>query len=143
MPYDEEIPPDGDLAVPSELLNDLSYRVIGAGIEVHRHLGPGLPEEAYQHGMEIELGLRGIPFEPQKIVDVYYKGHLVAKTKIDLVVGGVLVVEIKSVAAILPTHRLQTRTYMRIIRQPLGLLINFDVPVLKEGIKRIIDSEPV
>jgi len=141
MPYDEEIPPMGDLARPSELLNELSYKVNGAAIEVHRHLGPGLPEEAYQRAMQIELALRQIPFESQKIVQIVYKGHVIGTTKIDLVVAGVLVVEIKSVAAILPTHRLQTRTYMRLIKQVLGLLINFDVPVLKVGINRIIDTE--
>jgi GxxExxY protein len=103
-------------------------------------LGPGLPEEAYQGGMEVELTARQIPFERQKIVEIVYKGVVVAKGKIDLLVCGVLVVEIKSVECITPLFRLQTRTYMRVIRQPLGLLINFNVAVLKEGIKRIIDS---
>jgi GxxExxY protein len=141
MPYDDEIPPHGDLIEPPEELDRLARLVIGAAIEVHRELGPGVPEEAYQRGMEIELAARNIPFERQKAVDVLYKGIVVAKCKIDLVVGGKLVVELKSCDSIGPVQRLQTLTYMRLIRQPLGLLINFNVPVLKNGIRRIIASE--
>jgi GxxExxY protein len=141
VPYDDEIPPWGDLIEPPEELDRLAHSVIGAAIEVHRQLGPGLPEQAYQGGMEVELGLRGIPFERQKVIEIMYKGVVVAKGLIDLLVGGKLVVEIKSVELIVPLFRLQTRTYMRVIRQPLGLLINFNVVVLKEGIKRIIDSD--
>jgi GxxExxY protein len=91
--------------------------------------------------MEVELRMRGIPFERQKVIEIVYKGVVVAKGLIDLLVGGRLVVEIKSVELVIPLHRLQTLTYMRIIREPLGLLINFNVAILKEGIKRIIDSD--
>jgi len=141
MPYEEEIPPWGDLIESPEELDRLAHSVIGAAIEVHRQLGPGLPEQAYQGGMEVELRIRGIPFERQKVIEIVYKGVVVAKGFIDLLVGGKLVVEAKSVELVIPLHRLQTLTYMRIIRQPLGLLINFNVAVLKEGIKRIIDSD--
>ena len=140
MPYDEEIQPGGGFAEPSPELNALAYQVIGAAIEVHRRLGPGLPEQAYQGAMEVELSARSIPFERQRTVDIFYKGVIVARGKIDLLVGTVLVVELKAVVVIVPVHRLQTRSYMRMIHQPLGLLINFDVAVLKEGIKRIIDT---
>src|SRR5688572_14750909 len=132
MPYDDEIPPYGDLVEPPEELDRLARQVIGAAIEVRRHLGPGLPEDAYQGAMQVELAERSIPFERQKIVDIVYKGVLVARGKIDLLVGGQLVVEIKSVAAMIAIHRLQTLTYMRVINQPLGLIINFNVPLLKD-----------
>jgi GxxExxY protein len=140
MPYDDEPTPYENLPEPSEKLNELSRLVIGAAIEVHRQLGPGLPEEAYQRAMEIEFGIRQIPFERQKVVEIVYKGVLVAKGKIDLLVGGLLVVEIKSVESIGPVHRLQIASYMRIINQSLGLLLNFNVAVMKDGIRRVIQS---
>jgi GxxExxY protein len=141
MPYDDEIPPYGDLLEPPPELDRLAYSVIGAAIEVHRELGPGCPEEAYQRSMEIELTSRRIPFERQKVVDILYKGVVVAKCKIDLLVAGRLVVELKSCECLGPIHIAQTLTYMRLIRQSLGLLINFNVLVLKQGIRRVIASE--
>jgi GxxExxY protein len=142
MPYDDEIPPGGDLVIPPPIYNELTAAVIGAAIEVHRELGPGLPEEVYQKATEIELVERCIQFEPQKRVEVLYRGVLVGHGKIDLFVGGCLIVDLKAVESLLPVHRLQVRTYMKILQQPLGLLINFDVPLLKHGIKRVIETEP-
>ena len=141
MPYEDEPTPYENLAEPDEELDRLARETIGAAIEVHRHLSIGLPEAAYQNAMEIELAERGIPFERQKRVEVYYKGRLVAHGCIDLLVGKRLVVENKSCAALIATHRLQTLTYMRLVHEPLGLLINFNVPLLKDGIKRIIASK--
>ncbi|HSV13994.1 MAG TPA: GxxExxY protein [Tepidisphaeraceae bacterium] len=140
MPYDEEDPPYANLVEPPAALDELARAVIGAAIEVHKELGPGLPEEAYQRAMESELRLRGIPFERQKRIVVTYKGEPVALAKIDLVVGGMLIVELKAVEAIAKIHVLQARTYMRILKQPLALLINFNVPVLKEGIRRVVET---
>lgn len=140
MPYEDEDPEFGRLPEPPEALDRLARAVIGAAIEVHRQLGPGLPEEAYEAAMVIELQQLGITCERQKCVDIYYKNIKVARGRIDLLVEGMLVVEIKSCEQLHPVHRLQVRSYMRIIRQPLGLLINFNVPVLKEGIRRIINS---
>ena len=140
MPYDEEIPPGGKLIEPPEELDLLARQVIGAAIEVHRQLGPGLPEDSYEGAMDVEMAARGIPFERQKRVEIVYKGVVVGKGRIDFLVGGKLVVELKAVEALLPLHRLQTLSYMRIVGQPLGLLINFNVPVLKQGIRRIIAS---
>jgi GxxExxY protein len=140
MPYEDEIPPDGHLGEPPRELDALARLVIGAAIEVHKQIGPGMPEVAYQNGLAIELGLRQIAHEREKPVNIVYKGVVVAKGRIDLLVGGMLIVEVKAVASILPIHRLQTLGYMRIIRQPLALLINFEVPVLTQGIRRIIDS---
>ena len=138
----DDFPEAIDFVEPPKELDDLARSVIGAAIEVHRELGPGFPEELYQHALEIELGARGIPFESQKPITVTYKGFFVGKGIIDILVAGRLVVEIKTVASILPVHRLQTRSYMRVIREPLGLLINFDVPLLKDGIRRVIESQP-
>ena len=102
--------------------------------------GLGFSEDVYQRALEVELNLRAIPFEAQKPVPVMYKGVVVGTGKVDLLIGGKLVIELKVVSSILPLHRLQTRSYLRTIHQPLGLLINFDVPVLKDGIRRIVDS---
>lgn len=143
MPYDDEIPPYGDLAEPPEELDRLARSVIGAAIQVHKELGPGLPEQAYVGALAVELVRRRIPFEREKEVKIIYKGVLVAKGRVDLLVGGQLVVEAKAVEMLSPVHRLQTLSYMRIINQPLGLLINFNVPLLKEGIRRVIASGPV
>ena len=138
MPYDDEIPP-GQVE-PTPELDRLAHITIGAAIEVHRQLGPGLPEEAYQRAMEVELMLRDIPFERQKIVNVRYKGHWVCRAKIDLLIAGMLVVELKAVDSFTPVFALQVRTYTRLIGQPLGLLINFSVPLLKDGVRRVIHS---
>ncbi len=141
MPYEGEIPPHGQFIPPPEELDALAHRVIGAAIEVHRELGPGMPEIAYVNGLAIELKLRGINFEREKPIDILYKGTVVAKGRIDLLVERILVVEAKSIVTITAVDRLQTLKYMRILRQPLGLLINFNVPMLKLGIKRIIETE--
>jgi GxxExxY protein len=138
MPYDDEIPPGA--VEPSPELDRLAYEVIGAAIEVHRHLGPGLPERAYQIAMQMELAERRIPFEHQKIIDVFYKGRRVTRMKIDLVVGGKLVVELKSAESLGLIDRLQAKTYMGLIGQQLALLINFNVPVLKEGVRRVVQT---
>jgi GxxExxY protein len=141
MPYDDEIPPGADLIEPPEELDELARAVIGAAIEVHRQLGAGLPEESYEGALDVEMTSRGIPFERQKRVEIIYKGVVVGVGRIDFLVGGKLVVEVKSVEALLPIHRLQTLSYMRIIGQPLGLLINFNVALLKQGIRRIIATQ--
>ena len=143
MPYDDEMPPGADTPSISSELERLTWKLIGAAIKVHRHLGPGLPEEAYHAATRIEWTHRGIPFESQKAVGVLYKGHRVARAKIDLYVAGKLVVEQKAVETLAPIQRLQVRTYIRIIGQPLGLLINFSMSVLKDGICRIIDTEHI
>jgi len=140
MPYDEEIPPGQDWTEPPKELDDLARAVIGAAIEVHKELGAGLPEEAYEGALAVELTARGIKFERQKRVEIMYKGARVARGRIDLLVGEKLIVEIKAVEVLLPLHRLQTASYMRVIGQPLGLLINFNVPLLKQGVSRVIST---
>ena len=140
MPYEEEILPSAAGPEPSPELNELSRGVIGAAIEVHRQLGPGLPEEAYQRAMQMELTARGIAYVPQMLLEVHYQGQRDSQIRIDLLVGKTLVVELKSVDTLASLHFYQCKTYMRLVGQPLGLLINFNVPVLKDGIRRVVQS---
>ena len=118
---------------------DLTGKIIGAAIEVHRTLGPGLLESAYQEALCRELFLRHIPFARQVVLPTEYKGlRLDCSYRIDLVVDSAVVVEIKAVAAIERVHEAQLLTYMRLGRWKLGLLINFNVPLLREGVRRKI-----
>ena len=120
-------------------LNAITEQVIGAAIEVHKALGPGLLESAYEECLCRELALRGIPFERQRPLPVEYKGtKLDCGYRLDLVVAGAVIVEIKAVEIIEPIHEAQLLTYLKLGGWKLGLLINFNVPVLKEGIRRRI-----
>lgn len=131
---------DGRLSEPSAELDRLAHAVIGAAIEVHRHLGPGYLESVYEEALAIECGLRAIPFERQKAVAVNYKGNAVGEGRIDLLVGRRAIVELKAVDALAPIHTAQVLSYLKATGLTLGLLINFNVAVLKDGIKRIIRS---
>ena len=118
-------------------LNQMSHSVIGAAIEVHRALGPGLLESAYQQCMYRELAIREIPFDRERPLPLEYKGLVLpCGYRLDLLVGGAIVVEIKAIEAIAPIHLAQLLTYMRLGGWKLGLLINFNVEVLKQGIRR-------
>ena len=118
-------------------LNRISHAVIGAAIEVHRTLGPGLLESAYQQCMYRELAVREIPFEREKPLPLEYKGLILpCGYRLDLLVGGAVVVEMKSIDAIAPIHEAQLLTYLRLGGWKLGLLINFNVVILKQGIRR-------
>jgi GxxExxY protein len=123
-----------------EQVEQLAYRAIGAAIEVHRLLGPGFLESVYQESLEVEFGLRGIPCEPRKPVAINYKGHRVGEGQLDFLVGDILIVELKAVEKLAPIHDAQVISYLKMTKKTLGLLINFNVPILKEGIKRIILS---
>jgi GxxExxY protein len=115
----------------------VSERVIGACIEVHRHLGPGLLEGIYEDCLCHELGLRGIDFVRQVVLPVSYKGLVLdACYRLDLVAEARLIVELKSVEALLPVHVAQLSTYLRASQFEVGLLVNFNVALLKEGIRR-------
>ena len=119
--------------------NTLSKQIIGAAIEVHRQLGPGLLESAYEECLAYELGLRQVPFERQKPVPVVYKQvHLDCGFRLDLLVGGLVVVELKAVDALASVHEAQVLTYLKLSRCKLGLLLNFNVPVMRDGIKRLV-----
>ncbi len=122
-------------------LNELSEAVIGGAIEVHRHLGPGLLESSYEQCLCRELSLRNIPFEFQKSLPISYKGMLLdCSYKIDLLVAGMLVIEIKSFEKVLPIHEAQLLTYLRLGNWRLGLLMNFNVEALRLGIKRLVNN---
>ena len=125
---------------PSKHLDQLAHSVIGAAIEVHRHLGPGFLEQIYEEAMALELKLRGIPFERQATIPVYYKGLLLTESRLDLLVAGELVVELKAVDDLRPIHIAQVLSYLRAGAFQLGLLFNFNVYTLKQGMRRIISS---
>ena len=119
--------------------NELSREIIGAAIAVHRELGPGKPEAAYESALAHELGLRGLPHEVQKPVPVVYKGvKLECGYRLDVLVANTVVVEAKSVECIIPIHQAQVLTQLRLGGWKLALLLNFNVAVLKEGITRLV-----
>lgn len=119
-------------------INRLTGQVIGAAIEVHKALGPGLLESAYEECLCRELELRGIRYERQKDLPIKYKGkNLDCGYRLDLVVADALVLELKACERLEPIHKAQILTYLKLTGIKYGLLINFNVPVLKEGIRRI------
>jgi len=119
--------------------NEITYEIIGAAIEVHRLLGPGLLESAYEECLVKELALRRLNVERQKPVPVVYKDvKLECGYRIDLLVENRVVVELKSIESLAAIHEAIILTYLRLSRRRLGLLINFNVNVLKDGIKRYI-----
>ena len=119
----------------------LSKEIIGAAIEVHRHLGPGLLESAYEECLCKELEIRDIVFERQEPLAVIYKGiTLDCGYKLDIVVEGKVILELKAVNKIESIHEAQLLTYLKLADLKLGILINFNVPILKEGIKRIVNN---
>jgi GxxExxY protein len=118
---------------------DLTEKIISAAIEVHRHLGPGLLESAYEECLCHELYLREVPFERQKALPLDYKGiKLNCGYRMDLVVDSKVVVELKCVDKILPVHEAQMLTYLRLANVKVGLIINFYTKVLKNGTKRLV-----
>jgi GxxExxY protein len=120
-------------------INELSSSIIGAAIEVHRALGPGLLESAYEQCLARELALRDIPFQQQISLPVHYKGtRLDCGYRLDFLVAGRIVLEVKAVDVLLPIHHAQLLSYLKLGGWKLGLLINFHVPLLREGIQRIV-----
>ena len=125
---------------PSEEVDGLAYAVIGAAIEVHRLLGPGFLEEVYHKALKVEFEMRGIPHKSKHPVAVTYKGRPIGEGQLDFLVGDVLIIELKAVQNLAPIHESQVMSYLKMTKHPLALLINFNVPILKQGIKRIILS---
>ena len=127
-----------------EDLNKLSGIIIDSAIEVHREFGPGLLECVYEASLAKELSIRGISSRRQVAAQVIYKGEILEEEayRIDLLVEEVVIVELKTVAALLPIHEAQLHTYMKLSGNSLGLLINFHVPLLKDGIKRHVINFP-
>jgi len=124
-------------------VNEITGSIIGAAIEVHRHLGPGLLESVYSQCLARELLVRGIPFQRERPLPLEYKGfRLECGYRIDFLVAGVVGVEIKAIEAIAPVHEAQLLTYLRLGGWQVGLLINFNVVVLKHGIRRRVMGLP-
>lgn len=123
-----------------ERSDNLSGLIVSAAIEVHRHLGPGLLESAYEQALCYELSLRNIAFDRQKHIPVEYKGvKLDAGYRLDLLVEDLVIVELKAVEKMMPLFEAQVLTYLKTTRLWLGMLLNFNVSVMRDGIKRIVN----
>lgn len=121
--------------------DEISNLVIGAAREVHRYLGPGLLESVYERCMARELELRNVPVETEVALKAHYKGlQFEAAYRMDMVVAGKVILELKVVERLLPVHEGQLLSYLRLTGMKLGLLINFNVPVLWQGVKRIVNN---
>jgi len=121
------------------IFDKLSHDVIGAAIEVHRELGPGLLESAYRDCLCFELLKRGIPYEKEKPVPVVYKGNVIeCGFRADIIVMGELILELKAVGNLAPIHTAQLLTYLKLTGCKIGLLINFNTTKLMDGIKRVV-----
>ncbi|MEJ2362287.1 MAG: GxxExxY protein [Gammaproteobacteria bacterium] len=121
--------------------NAIAEQIIGAAIEVHRELGPGLLESVYHRCMARELDMRKVMYKSELSIDAYYKGkELPSAFRIDMLVMDKVIVEYKTVDKIVPLHAAQLLSYLKLSGKRLGLLINFNVPVLKQGIKRVVNN---
>jgi GxxExxY protein len=125
---------------PDQSLDQLAHTVIGAAIDVHREIGPGFLESVYQNALCYELDLRNIKHISQSPVSMTYKGHTVGEGRIDILVDNRLIIELKAVEAYEAIHHAQVISYLKATHLSLGLLINFNLPVLKDGIRRMILS---
>src|SRR5687767_7989817 len=117
---------------------DLTEQIIGCAIEVHRVLGPGLPEAVCETALCIELQSRGLPFKRQIGVPVYYKGHLISEHRPDLIVADEIIIEVKSTERIAQVHVAQVLTYLRITSLNVGLIMNFNNATMRAGIRRVV-----
>ncbi|KAA6313633.1 hypothetical protein EZS27_035623 [termite gut metagenome] len=125
-----------------ETYNTLSRKIIGAAIDVHKELGPGLLESVYECCLEEELFRRGLQVKKQVALPIFYKGKMLDKDfRIDLLVEDKIIIELKSISEIHEIHEVQLLTYLKLSGKKLGLLINFNVPVLIQGVKRRINGE--
>lgn len=129
--------PPRTLRVKTYEHDSLSHAVIGAAIEVHKELGPGFLGALYEEALCVELTERGISFQRQYAISVGYKGHSIGEGRLDLLVDKRLIVELKAVESLLPIHSAQLLSYLKATGLTVGLLINFNVPVLAKGIKRL------
>ena len=117
---------------------ELTEKIIGCAIEVHRVLGPGLPESVCETALCIEMQSRGIPFKRQVGVPIYYKGQLISEHRPDLIVADEVIVEVKSIERIAEVHVAQVMTYLRITSLKVGLVMNFNSATMRAGIRRIV-----
>ena len=117
---------------------DITDKILGCAIEVHRVLGPGLAEAACENALCIELRLRGISFERQRGFSVHYKGHHISEHRPDLIVANQVIVEVKSIERFAPVHHAQMLTYLRVASLKVGLILNFNAATMKEGTRRVV-----
>jgi GxxExxY protein len=127
---------------PAPQLDALAQQVVSAAIEVHRHLGPGYLESVYEEALAIELKAREVAYVRQPPISVEYKGHAIGEGRADFLVGGELLVELKAVDQLAPIHKAQVISYLKAMQLRLGLLINFNVAVLRDGVQRVVLSVP-
>ena len=123
---------------PSQRVNQLATEVVDSAIEVHRYLGPGFLESVYEKALCYELTLRKVPYQAQKSINLDYKGLSVGEARLDLLVGEELIVELKAVEQLHQIYHAQVINYLKATKLELGLLINFNVKLLKDGIQRIV-----
>lgn len=126
---------------PDKIVGRIAHDIIGAAIEVHRTLVPGFLESVYEEALCIELQLWRLSFARQLSIGVDYKGHTVGEGRLDILVENGVIVELKAVDELAPIHTAQVISYLKATGYPLGLLMNFNVPILKNGIRRIILSQ--
>jgi GxxExxY protein len=123
-------------------INKLSYQIIKAAIAVHEELGPGLLESVYSKALAFELSEKKISFERERLLPILYKGHeLGDPLVIDMIIDDKLIIELKSVEEVRPVHLKQLLTYLRLTNKELGLLINFNTALLKDGIHRVVNKK--
>jgi GxxExxY protein len=128
---------------PTTNMNEdtIASEIVDAALKIHRHLGPGLLESVYETILAYELTKKGLGVERQKAVPIFYEGiEFPDPFRIDLLIEGKVLVELKSVEKLLPVHYRQAVTYLRLAHLPAGLLINFNVPLLKQGLHRLVDG---
>jgi GxxExxY protein len=131
-----------ELASLSAAQIDLNQRVIGCAIEVHRELGPGLAESLYEEAMAVELRHCGVAFEQQVEVPVRYRSEIIGTHRLDLLIDDSLIVELKAVEAIAAVHRAQIVSYLKLTGKHVGLLMNFNAPVLSRAVERFVNLQP-
>ncbi len=117
-------------------------RILRCGVEVHRALGPGLFENVYESAMCVELEANNIPFRRQVAVPLLYRGQIISEHRVDLIVDDKVLVEIKSVDRLAPIHMTQLLTYLRVTSLHVGLLLNFNSPTLRAGVRRVVLNAP-
>lgn len=128
---------------PSEEIDRLAREAVDCGFKIHKDLGPGLLESVYEAILAVKLQQRGIHVERQKPLNVEYEGIILSEGfRVDLLLEGRLIIELKSIDVLLPVHGKQVLTYLRLTGQPLGLLMNFGASTFREGVRRIVNSHP-
>ena len=130
------------MTVTQKYLDELTYKILGCAIEVHKHLGPGLLESVYERCFVHELSLRALNFETQRCVPLNYKGiYLEAELRYDVLIEGLVITELKSIDGILPIHQAIVLTYMKMLEKPKGIIINFNcINIIKEGQKTLVNE---